>query len=297
MSYYLKLIKIMIVLIIIVILAGKIACFIKRDLKIYFVDVGQGDCTVIVSPHKKNIIIDGGEGHSDKYDMGKHVVLPYLLDRGINTIDYLIVSHFDSDHVGGLFAVLEELRVKNIIISKQTEESKNFNDLMNLAFKSNTRLLSVNCSERLNIEKGLSFYVLWPDNNRVIKDNVLNNNSIVCKLIYNDFSMLFTGDIEKIAEEEMLKKYGNDGILEADILKVAHHGSKTSSTEEFIKCVNPQIALIGVGKNNKFGHPSEEIVDEFKSAGTKVYRTDLDGEILIEVDSNGTIKKSLPYIR
>ena len=127
MKHCLEYIKIIIVVLVLIVLTGRISSFIDNDLKVFFVDVGQGDCTVIITPQKKSIIIDGGEGHNDKYDMGKHVVLPYLLDRGIKKVDYLMISHFDSDHVGGLFSVLEEIKVKNVIVSKQVQNCQDTN--------------------------------------------------------------------------------------------------------------------------------------------------------------------------
>ena len=122
----------------------------------------------------------------------------------------------------------------------------------------------------------------------MIPDNILNNNSLVFKLEYKDFKMLFTGDIEKIAEEKLMQMYKKDE-LKADILKVAHHGSKTSSTEKFIETVNPKIVLIGVGVNNKFGHPNSDIINRLKDKGVKIYRTDINGEINIEVNKNKII--------
>ena len=122
---------------------------------------------------------------------------------------------------------------------------------------------------------------LWPSED-FITDNAINNNAIVAKLIYGNFSMLFTGDIEELAEKEILKKY-NKEILNSAVLKVAHHGSKSSSTQKFLEMVNPKIALIGVGKNNNFGHPNDEVLERLTSLGTKIYRTDLNGEITIIV--------------
>jgi len=135
---------------------------------------------------------------------------------------------------------------------------------------------------KIFIEKELYLNFIWPDNSKLILENALNNNSIVCKLNYNNFSCIFTGDIEEIAEKQILKECKNN--LNATILKVAHHGSKTSSTQEFIERVNPRIALIGVSKDNKFGHPNEEVVERLKSHGIKIYRTDQMGEITIIVN-------------
>ena len=121
-------------------------------------------------------------------------------------------------------------------------------------------------------------------------ENILNNNSIVARLMYKSFSILFTGDIEKIAETKMVSEYRHTNALESTVLKVGHHGSKTSSTQSFIELVNPQIALIGVGKNNLFGHPSVEVIDRLEKMGAKIYRTDKMGEIKVVVDRKGRIK-------
>lgn len=120
----------------------------------------------------------------------------------------------------------------------------------------------------------------------MISKNAINNNSLVCKLVYKDFSMLFTGDIEEVAEKAILSEYGRTGanILNSTILKVAHHGSKTSSTIEFINAVNPKYALIGVGKNNKFGHPSDITISNLQSLNVQIYRTDQVGEIMIKTN-------------
>ena len=222
-------------------------------LRICFVDVGQGDCTVITTPKGKNIIIDGGEEE-------ENVVLPYLLDRNISKIDYLIISHFDSDHVGGLFTVMENLKVKTAIISKQGEKSLNYERFNKMVEEKNIRVVAIEKGDRLNIEEGVYFDFLWPDNFNLITENILNNNSIVCKLNYNNFSILFTGDIEEVAEKQVLQEYNNFQILNSTILKIGHHGSKTSSSKEFLENVRPQVALIGVGKDNKFGHPNIEVL-------------------------------------
>ncbi len=233
-------------------------------MEIYFVDVGQGDCSIIVTPRGKNIIIDGGEGNTDKYDYGKKVVLPYLLDRKITVIDYMIISHVDSDHVGGLFAILENLKVKKILLGVQPENSKQLDDLIKIAKKKSIDIQVMEAGSKLKIEKEIFIEMLWPNKKSLIENNPLNNNSLVCKLVYNRFSILFTGDIEKEAEKEIVNFYQNTNVLETNILKIAHHGSKTSSCQEFLEKVKPKIAVIGVGKNNKFGHPNDEVIHRLK---------------------------------
>lgn len=130
------------------------------------------------------------------------------------------------------------------------------------------------------------FDIIWPFSDNMISDNSINNNSLVCKLNYKNYSMLFTGDIEAIAEKAILKKYSkNLNILKSDILKVAHHGSKTSSITEFIEKIKPKYAIIGVGEDNKFGHPSDSTIQNLEKANIRIYRTDKMGEI--EIKTNG----------
>lgn len=161
-------------------------------------------------------------------------------------MDYVIVSHFDSDHSGGIKEVLENLKVKKLIISKQLEKTEECNQIMQISSKKKVKIIFIEAGQKLNIDKKISFTILWPEEKELISENPLNNNSIVAKLTYGEFQMLFTGDIEQIAEEKIVEKYGEN--LKSTILKVAHHGSNTSSTDEFIKYVNPEIVLIGVRK-------------------------------------------------
>lgn len=266
---------------IIIIVLFNVVKLVPHDLRIYFVDVGQGDCSVIKSAMGKNIIIDGG--NNQNYDYGENVVVPYLLDRKITKIDFLMVSHFDSDHCGGLIAVVENLKVHNIIIGVQDSEYENCTNFLELAKSKNINIIVVKSGDKVKIDKYTYFDILWPDTQNMISDNGINNNSIMAKLVYNDFSMLFTGDIEEIAEKEIIKKYKNTNVLNSNILKVAHHGSKSSSIQEMVEIINSKIAVIGVGSDNKYGHPSSDVVERLESYGSKVFRTDLNGEIMIRI--------------
>ena len=261
---------------------------IKRELKIYFVDVGQGDSTFIVTPKNETILIDGGGSLGTDFDVGESTLLPYILDRGYKKIDLMFVSHFDQDHIGGLFKILEELKIGKVCISKQEEDSENYQRFLNIVKEKNINVLVVKIGDKIVLDKNLYFDILWPKDKQ-IEENKLNNNAIVMKLNYNNFSMLFTGDIEKKAEEEILETYKNSKILESDILKVAHHGSKTSTTDEFLSRVKPKIALIGVGKDNMFGHPSNTTIEKLEKMDIKIYRTDLNGEICIFVNNYGKV--------
>ena len=276
------------ILIIVVISIGLIRFFLS-DLKMYFIDVGQGDSCLIVTPNNKKILIDGGG--SETYDVGKNVLVPYLLARRIRHIDYIIISHFDTDHIGGILTVMEELKVDKVIISKQGELSKNYEKFENLVNKKQIEVIVVENGDKINIEKDVHFEILWPDNSNLISENILNNNSIVCKLYYKNFTCLFTGDIEEIAEKRILETYKNNiNLLNSTVLKVGHHGSKTSSIQEFLNYIKPKIALIGVATNNTFGHPSNEVLERLKKCGCTIYRTDKQGEIMIIVNNTSQIK-------
>ena len=246
-------VKVIVVVFLIMLLLTRIVRIINPTLKIYFIDVGQGDSTLIVTPKNKKILIDGGEGKTN-------VLFQYLLDRRINKIDYIIISHFDSDHCNGLIEIIEKMRVENIVMSKQSKESEEYKKILEIIKQKNIKVSSVKAEDKIIIEKNLYTKILNPAEKFEFQD--LNNNAIVAKLVYKNFSMLFTGDIEK-AEENLAKKYKNE--LKSTILKVAHHGSKTSTSEEFLKYVEPQIALIGVGENNKFGHPNQITIEKLKN--------------------------------
>ena len=175
---------------------------------------------------------------------GKSTLLPYLLDRGITKVDYMMVSHFDFDHCQGLLYVMEKIKVKNVIIGRQFETCDNYEQFVKIVKEKKIKVSIVEKEQKINIEKDVYFSILWPDSKNKITENVLNNNSLVCKLLYKDFSMMFTGDIEEVAEKELLDKYKDTKVLRSTVLKIPHHGSKSSSIEEFVKQIRPKIAII-----------------------------------------------------
>lgn len=279
-------------------------------LLINFVDVGQGDCTLI-RYKGKNVLIDGGGSLDNDYNVGEKVLLPYLLDKGIKRIDYIIFSHFDTDHCQGLIYLVGKIKIKNAIVGIQAEKYPNYKEFEQKAKNERINVIIAKRGDKISINKNIFFNVLWPSKDNLIMNNSINNNSLVCKLNYYNFTMLFTGDIEKVAEEAILNCNNNfdnnknsqdsnknekgssinekDNILSSTIIKVAHHGSITSSTIEFLNEVNPKIALIGVGKNNKFKHPSSEVIKRLQGKKVKIYRTDEMGEIKIIVEKNGEV--------
>lgn len=256
---------------------------IPKELKINFIDVGQGDSCLITTPQNKKVIVDSGG--SESYDVGKNVLLPYLLDKRITKIDYIMISHFDTDHCKGFEYVLENIKVKNVIISKQSETSENFKQIMKIIRKKRINLIIVQKGSKIKIDNFTTVDILSPQSEN-IADN-MNDNSIVAKFEAYNFSILFTGDASEKIEKELIKEKIN---LKSDILKVSHHGSKTGTSEEFLKSVKPKIALIGVGENNKFGHPTKDVIKRLTENKVKIYRTDTDGEIRIKIKKSKNIK-------
>lgn len=235
-----------------------------RDLEIHFLDVGQGDSCFIVTPNHKTILIDGGGSTSNTFDVGKDTVIPYLLDKGYTKLDYVFISHFDQDHVGGILPVLEEFKVGQIFITKQGEKSENYETFLEIVEQKNLKVQEVKMGEKITIGD-VVFHILWPIEKQIEK-NILNNNAMVMKLQYKGFGMLFTGDIEEVAEKKILSVYSDNlDSLKGTVLKVAHHGSKSSSTEEFLEAVSAKVAIIGVGENNMFGHPSNAVLERLQS--------------------------------
>lgn len=197
---------------------------------------------------------------------------------------------------GGLLYIMQEIKVNNIIIGKQYKSSENYEKFIKIVKGKKINVKIVEGGEKVSIEDNLYFDIIWPISDNMISDNSINNNSLVCKLNYKNYSMLFTGDIEAIAEKAILKKYSkNLNILKSDILKVAHHGSKTSSITEFIEKIKPKYAIIGVGEDNKFGHPSDSTIQNLEKANIRIYRTDKMGEIEMktkgkDIEINGFLK-------
>lgn len=223
----------------------------------------------------------GGGSENNNYDVGKNVVLPYLLDRRIKCLDYVIISHFDSDHVKGLFVVFQNIKVKNVIIAKQYESTENYERFLDIINKERCNVILAKKGDIIQIDNKSRLEILFPfvSRNDYIKENAINNNSIVFKYIDRNVSVLYTGDIEKLAEESLIKEYGGTNQLAANILKVSHHGSKTSTTEKILDLVNPKIAVISVGRNNTFGHPNIEVLQRLVARGIRVRRTDMEGEV------------------
>ncbi len=194
---------------------------IPKDLKIYFIDVGQGDSALIITPTNKKILIDSGGAETGNFDVGKSTLFPYLLDRGITSLDYICISHFDSDHCDGFKYLLENMKIKNIILSKQYDSTSNFEEIMEIVAKKKVNIIKVEAGKILRIDNFVKFKIFSPEEK--LTDDI-NDNSIVMKLEYYNFSCLFTGDISQQIEEKLVEEYGSS--LKSTVLKVAHHRFK-----------------------------------------------------------------------
>lgn len=247
-------------------------------LEVTFLDVGQGDSIFISTPSGKNILIDGGKRAIppySKFDAGKEVILPFLKKKGIKRIDTLIATHPDGDHIGGLLAVLDsDIQIDKVLDSGYRHTSYTYRDFLKKIERSRgTKYYQPRAGQVLDWGDGVKAQVLSPAH--LFRDS--NNSSIVIKLEFGDISFLFTGDVEKEAEGKMVSRYGNK--LKSTVLKVSHHGSRTGSSLNFLKMVNPQAAVISCGRRNKFGLPHKEVMDKLARFKVKVYRTDRQGNI------------------
>ncbi len=255
-----------------------------RPLEITFLDIGQGDCTIIKTPSGKTCLIDGGgtyPGSMGNFDPGS-TIIPFLLDNGSSSVDLAMLSHPHGDHIQGLISVVKTLRVKQLVMGPQFQPNADLDSLIKLCSQRKTKIYIVSKGDRLSID-GTEFQVLHPgDENLFGRDSILNNNSTVIRLVYRNTSILFTGDIETNAERHIL---GSISHLDSDILKVAHHGSKNSTSLDFLKAISPSVCIVSTGKNN-FGHPSPETINRIELSGSRLYRTDLDGGINIKVYKN-----------
>lgn len=266
-----------------------VVIFKPKSLEIVYLDVGQGDSIAIHTAKNKNILIDGGGNISrqlDEDNTGTQIVLPYLRYKGINKLDCVFISHPDGDHIIGILELLDYIKINQIFIA----DTDTKNDLLEIlemkASKYNVPINKLSKGNIVKVDNSILFECIYPVKHMLIDNEDYNNSSLVLYMDYNNSKFLFTGDIEKEAEDRIIDDYKK---LNTDILKVAHHGSKTSSTQNFVDMVKPKVAIISSGKNNYYGHPHREVVDRYKSINSKIYNTAYDGAILIKPKNNKLI--------
>lgn len=251
------------------------------NLKVNFINVGEGDCILIEAPNKINILIDGGGTPQSDFDVGNKIVIPYLRRKGINEIDLLILTHPHLDHLEGLLPILKEFKVDMVLDSGLLCDSSEYKEFISLILEKGISYHKAKAGDNFIFSNNLEIFLLNPlYDSDFYEESDFNNASIVVKLFYKNANFLFTGDIEEAAEKKLLVW---QNILQSDILKVAHHGSSTSTNLEFFDKVNPNIAVITVGKNH-FGHPSQKIIERLEDKNIQIYQTDEDGTVIIRTN-------------
>ena len=249
----------------------KISINFNPNMEILFLDVSQGDSILLHYPHNKyNILIDTGGNYN--YEISKNIIIPYLKSKGINKIDYLILTHGDYDHMGESINLIENFKVEKVIFNCGP-----YNDLEKELIKvlEKKKIKYYSCIKELNIDNSKLYFLQTKE-----YDNENDNSSVIYFNYYN-YKSLFMGDASTEREKDILEKYN---LKDVDFLKVGHHGSNTSSSEEFINSINPKYSLISVGKNNRYGHPNKEVLDTLNDS--KIYRTDQDGSIMFKIKNN-----------
>ena len=263
---------------------------VSHDLRITAIDVGQADSFLIETPRGHTFLVDAGGklernlsvGASPAEAVGERVVVPFLIRHGIHHLDGVLISHPHGDHVGGLPPVLRVLGSGFFADSGQTYAGHAYHDALDTARERRVPLLEPRGGTVWRTDDGVTFRFYAPTLPFLTGTRSdINSNSLIFRVEYGSFRMLFTGDAGSEAEQRLL---ANGVDLRAEVLKVGHHGSAYGSTPEFVRSVSPQIAIVSVGRENLFGHPSPHTIATLESAGAKVYRTDSSGAVTIATD-------------
>lgn len=251
-----------------------------NNMLIHYIDVGQGDC-ILVQVNNKNLLIDSGPSSS------KGKLIKYFKKFNISKLDYVIATHPHEDHIGNMSTIIDSFNIVNFYAPKVYDNSKTFESMIYSLKKKNLKISPIRRgTSDINLGTNTTISVFSPINDSY--DN-LNNYSPVFKIQYGNTSFLFTGDAEKEVEQDILNHHDD---ISADVLKIGHHGSSTSTSRNFLKAVNPSTAIISVGKDNVYNHPDISTLNLLKKNNLYIYRTDLNKNILLISDGK-TIKKQL----
>ena len=239
------------------------------NVRVHFLDVGQGDSIFIELTDGKSMLIDAstaeyGEGIAD-----------YIKDNGYSKIDYLVATHPHADHIGGMQDVVEQLEIGEIYMPKASSTTKTYKNLLKAIKAKGNKINTAKAGNTIYSDSSLGIDILAPNSDSYEE---INDYSVVIKLVYGSKSFLFTGDAEKLSENEITAD------VSADVLKVGHHGSSTSSSDKFIKRVNPEYAVISCGEGNSYGHPHKETIKTLNKYDVEIFRTDTMGTIIAQTD-------------
>lgn len=244
--------------------------------ELYFLDIGQGDATLIHTPDGRDILIDGGPDNSVLYRLGE--VMPFY-DR---TIDMVVLTHPDSDHMNGLIEVLKRYRIKTIVYNGIVDTSPAYRYFKELAAAERAEVVIAVAGQRFQFAEA-ELEILFPEASLASRRfDDTNESSIVGRYSFGDSDFLFSGDLPQAEERELVS---TGAVLEAEVMKAGHHGSKTASAPEFIKAINPVYAVVSAGRNNTYGHPHYRTLHTLSAAGVEILRTDLRGTIHIHMSA------------
>ena len=267
-------------------------------LKVDFLDVGQGDAALITFPNGETLLVDGGgkvsfskiyvQGEDDEPELfepdaqriGEAVVSEFLWEKGYSQIDYILATHADADHLQGLTDVAKNFRVRAAFFGRMPAKDANFAELYEVLEKKKVELVKLGRGNNFAVG-GVNIEVLFPEKDDSPQAASNNNNSLVLRLVFGNKKFLLTGDIEKETERKLLQ---SPGFLQSDVVKVAHHGSRTSSTGEFVAATRAKFAIIPVGRESRFGHPHAEVIERWRNSGAKILTTGERGTVSISTD-------------
>ena len=269
----------------------------RSELRMTVIDVGQGSSALLELPGGPNILVDGGGFYDNRFDVGAWVVGPFLWKRKIATVEILVLSHPNADHLNGLLFIARHFNVREVWMNQEYVPNKQYQDFLDIISQKEIRIVGL---EELLIPKtinGVRFQALYPPEDfleRKTEDSwrTLNNNCLVLKVLFDKVSFLLTGDIEAEAEKELTSMACT--TLKSNVLLVPHHGSRGSSMSEFLQCVRPEIAVISSGWKNIFGFPHQKTLERYQARGCQVFRTDLHGAVTITTD--GTRVDVKPFL-
>ena len=260
--------------------------FFHKDLRVTSVDVGQGTSSLLELPGGYNVLVDGGGfSDNDMFDVGENIIAPFLWKKKINTVDLLVLSHTDSDHLNGLLYIADNFNVKEIWSNGEAADSLGYKKFLEIIKKKNIKMQIFEDIKKGRAINGVMFKILYPEADFMEKTEKWrkgDNSSLVLKTVFGTKSFLFTGDIKARGEADIIKVAG--GLLKSTVIVVPHHGSKTSSTQEFIDQVDPKIAIISAGWKNRYKFPNPLVLDRYKQKMCEIYRTDENGAVLMSTD-------------
>ncbi|EHL18065.1 hypothetical protein HMPREF9630_01321 [Peptoanaerobacter stomatis] len=242
-------------------------------LQVHFIDVGQGDSTLIITPDKKTVLIDAGDEQHSSRTTG------YIKSQGIDKLDLVIATHPDADHIGGMDKIIKNFDIGMFSMPLVSKDTKQYKEIKQELKNKKLKNKPLYTGDGLSIGKDVKLQILSPQKNRTYSDT--NEYSIVARLLYKEVSFLFMADATMENEIAIINDFDD---IRADVLKLGHHGSSTSTSDYFLGKVNPSIGVISCGKNNKYGHPHKEVMNLLEKYNIMIFRTDEQGSIVLYSD-------------